>query len=237
MQAARASEFSTAFKLLRAVVQSADQLTSSFLGSASASSAPRPVLLLQSGCCWGAQQQRSATKKAGGNAKQAVGSHPKHLGVKMTDGELAFPGMVIARQRGTRFHAGNNVGMGRDHTVFATSAGFVRFGRTTTEFGKERRMISVEPVNGDTSPAYKGVVDEMVKRRAIIKRDMLDNTPFEPALHFKLPTRDGRLSWVGQEHRPPPPAAPAAAAAAAPKAAAAAAASKKSPKVKQAKAQ
>jgi large subunit ribosomal protein L27 len=226
---AHASDCSAVFKLLRAVLHSADQLTSSFLSPASAS-CPHPGLL-QGGSCWGAQQQRCATKKAGGNAKQAVGSHPKHLGVKMTDGELAFPGMIIARQRGTRFHAGSNAGIGRDHTVFATSAGFVRFSRATTEFGKERRTISVEPINGDSSPAYKDVVADMVKRRAVIKRDMLDNTPFEPALHFQLPTRDGSLSWVGQDHRP------SAALAAAPKVAPPAAASKKLPRAKQSKAQ
>lgn len=190
-------ELGRASALLRAIARSAEQLVLAQLQPSAGAMAWPPAPAHQH------QQQRSATKKAGGNAKQAVGSQPKHLGVKMTDGELAFPGMIIARQRGTRFRAGANAAMGRDHTIFATSAGFVRFSRTMMPFGKERRFISLDPVNGDATSEYKRTVDEMVQRRAEIKRGLLDgSTPLEPALHFQLPSRDGKLSWVGQESSP-----------------------------------
>lgn len=145
--------------------------------------------------------RRTATKKAGGNAHQAVGSHPKHLGAKMVEGELAFPGMIMMRQRGTKFHPGLNAGMGKDHTIFATAPGFVRYERTLTPYGKERRMISVHPVNGDWSAGYKRVAAELVARRAQLKRAKLDNTPLEPALHFPLNVEGGMLSWLGRRPR------------------------------------
>ncbi|EFJ50502.1 hypothetical protein VOLCADRAFT_103957 [Volvox carteri f. nagariensis] len=163
-------------------------------------------------------QHRTATKKAGGTAKQSVGSHPKHLGMKMFDGELAFPGMILARQRGTKFHPGQNVGLGRDHTLFATNVGTVRVSTGTGPGGKERRYINVEPLpevlmaaganaraaaassTGPTSQrAYQNlIVEDLVKRRAQIKRAMLrGSVPLEPALYFNLPTTpDGKLSWL-----------------------------------------
>ncbi|PNH10374.1 50S ribosomal protein L27 [Tetrabaena socialis] len=160
-------------------------------------------------CSWASH--RTATKKAGGTAKQSVGSHPKNLGVKMSAGELAFPGMIIARQRGTRFHAGANTGIGRDHTIFATGVGTVRIGVQPGPGGKERRVVSVEALpeavlaaaslsNGGatTSEARRQMVEaELVQRRAQVKRAMLrGSVPLEPALFFELPTRpDGRLSW------------------------------------------
>lgn len=70
----------------------------------------------------------------------------------MQDGELIFPGQIIARQRGTKYHRGLGVGMGRDHTLFAKAVGFVRFREQTATFPdgrqKDRKVISVEPVNG-----------------------------------------------------------------------------------------
>lgn len=68
-----------------------------------------------------------ASKKAGGSAKNLNDSKPKFLGVKLYAGEIASPGSIIIRQRGTKFIAGKNVGMGRDHTLFATSKGKVEF--------------------------------------------------------------------------------------------------------------
>jgi large subunit ribosomal protein L27 len=66
-----------------------------------------------------------AHKKAGGSTKNLRDSNPKFLGVKLNDGATAKAGSVIIRQRGTKFIAGNNVGMGRDHTLFSLSAGIV----------------------------------------------------------------------------------------------------------------
>ncbi len=66
-----------------------------------------------------------AHKKAGGSTKNLRDSNPKFLGVKLNDGQYAQAGSVIIRQRGTKFMAGNNVGMGRDHTLFSLTVGTV----------------------------------------------------------------------------------------------------------------
>ena len=68
-----------------------------------------------------------AKKKAGGTAKNLSDSQPKYLGVKRADGQAVKSGEIIVRQRGTKFHPGDNVGMGKDHTLFALSPGAVSF--------------------------------------------------------------------------------------------------------------
>jgi large subunit ribosomal protein L27 len=68
-----------------------------------------------------------ATKKAGGTAKNLNDSKPKYLGVKLYAGEKANPGSVIIRQRGTRYTAGKNTQLGKDHTIFAVKPGIVSF--------------------------------------------------------------------------------------------------------------
>ncbi|OGI88441.1 50S ribosomal protein L27 [Candidatus Nomurabacteria bacterium RIFCSPLOWO2_01_FULL_41_21] len=68
-----------------------------------------------------------AHRKAGGTAKNLRDSNPKYLGTKLSDGQSAQAGSVIVRQRGTPIMAGTNVGMGRDHTLFALKAGTVKF--------------------------------------------------------------------------------------------------------------
>lgn len=69
-----------------------------------------------------------AHKKAGGSAKNLTDSNPKYLGTKLYTGEKARNGSVIVRQRGTKILPGENVGMGRDHTLFALKDGIVKFG-------------------------------------------------------------------------------------------------------------
>ena len=69
-----------------------------------------------------------AHRKAGGTAKNLRDSNPKYLGTKLADGQKAQPGSVIIRQRGTVIMAGKNVGMGKDHTLFALKDGTVKFG-------------------------------------------------------------------------------------------------------------
>ena len=83
-----------------------------------------------------------ATKKGGGSTRNGRDSAGRRLGVKRFGGELVRAGNILARQRGTNFHAGENVGTGRDFTLFALIDGKVKFER----FGKERKKISVEPV-------------------------------------------------------------------------------------------
>lgn len=71
-----------------------------------------------------------AHRKAGGTAKNLSDSKPKYLGVKLYDGQEAKAGSVIVRQRGTQILPGINVGMGKDHTLFALVSGVVKFGST-----------------------------------------------------------------------------------------------------------
>ena len=68
-----------------------------------------------------------AHKKAGGSTRNGRDSNPKYLGVKRYGGEAVEAGNIIVRQRGTKFHAGPNVGVGKDHTLFALADGKVRF--------------------------------------------------------------------------------------------------------------
>jgi len=68
-----------------------------------------------------------AHKKAGGSTRNGRDSQSKRLGVKRFGGQLVKAGEIIVRQRGTRFHAGENAGLGRDHTIFATKDGYVEF--------------------------------------------------------------------------------------------------------------
>lgn len=82
-----------------------------------------------------------AHKKAGGSSRNGRDSPGQRLGVKKYGGEQVVPGNIIVRQRGTRWHPGKNVGMGRDHTLFAKAAGKVRFGSAV----RGRTSISVIP--------------------------------------------------------------------------------------------
>ncbi len=68
-----------------------------------------------------------STKKGGGTAKNLRDSNPKYLGVKRADGQRVKTGEIIVRQRGTKIEAGKNVRLGKDHTIFAISAGVVSF--------------------------------------------------------------------------------------------------------------
>jgi len=81
-----------------------------------------------------------AHKKAGGSSKNGRDSESKRLGVKRFGGEVVDAGNIIVRQRGTQYHPGTNVGIGRDHTLFATVAGRVSF---ATKGPRNRRTVSV----------------------------------------------------------------------------------------------
>jgi large subunit ribosomal protein L27 len=81
-----------------------------------------------------------AHKKGVGSSKNGRESHSKRLGVKIFGGQIAVAGNIIVRQRGTRHHAGENVGIGKDHTLFALTDGIVRFKRRSDN----RSFVSVE---------------------------------------------------------------------------------------------
>ena len=82
-----------------------------------------------------------ATKKAGGSSRNGRDSAGRRLGVKKFGGQLVLPGNIIVRQRGTKIHPGNHVGMGRDHSIFSLVKGKVQF--KTTKLN--RTKISVIP--------------------------------------------------------------------------------------------
>ena len=83
-----------------------------------------------------------AHKKAGGSSRNGRDSHSKRLGVKSFGGEAIPAGSIIVRQRGTQIHPGTNVGMGKDHTLFALVAGTVQF---ATKGKEKRKVVSVVP--------------------------------------------------------------------------------------------
>jgi large subunit ribosomal protein L27 len=82
-----------------------------------------------------------ASKKAGGSTKNGRDSQSKRLGVKRFGGQAVLSGTIIVRQRGTKFHVGNNVKMGKDHTIYSVIDGVVKFER----FSKEKFKVSVYP--------------------------------------------------------------------------------------------
>ena len=84
-----------------------------------------------------------AHKKAGGSSRNARDSHSKPLGLKRHDGQLVKAGTIIIRQRGTKFHPGINVGIGKDDTLFATADGYVKFEYKT----RDKKRVSVYAQN------------------------------------------------------------------------------------------
>ena len=83
-----------------------------------------------------------AHKKAGGSSKNGRDSQSKRLGVKLFGGQVVRAGNILVRQRGTKYHPGVNVGLGRDHTLFAKIDGQVRFDKKGP---KQRQYVSVVP--------------------------------------------------------------------------------------------
>jgi len=84
-----------------------------------------------------------AHKKAGGSSRNGRDSESKRLGVKRYDGQEVLAGNILVRQRGTQYHPGDNVGIGKDHTLFAKVDGLVIF---EIKGAMKRRMVRVEPV-------------------------------------------------------------------------------------------
>lgn len=86
--------------------------------------------------------QLFASKKGVGSSRNGRDSESKRLGAKRADGQFVLAGNILVRQRGTKIHPGNNVGRGKDDTLFALSDGLVRF----EHYGKLRKKVSVYPV-------------------------------------------------------------------------------------------
>ncbi|KAL5529198.1 hypothetical protein ACEPAG_5172 [Sanghuangporus baumii] len=117
--------------------------------------------------CFGLGSIRTATKRAGGTVRNHGHSPGKRLGIKKFSDEAVIPGNIIVRQRGTQFHPGQHVGMGRDHTIYALVPGFVRF-YTKKWMNGERRYVGVVLNRGEKLPRdesalgrsrYFGLVD------------------------------------------------------------------------------
>ncbi|XP_019165463.1 PREDICTED: uncharacterized protein LOC109161499 [Ipomoea nil] len=105
--------------------------------------------------------RRWATKKTAGSTKNGRDSKPKNLGVKKFGGERVIPGNIIVRQRGTRFHPGDYVGIGKDHTLYALKEGCVKFERNKLT---GRKWVHVEPKDGHVlHPIYSTAADPGLK--------------------------------------------------------------------------
>jgi large subunit ribosomal protein L27 len=103
-----------------------------------------------------------AHKKGGGSSRNGRDSNPQMLGVKRYGGELVSAGSIIVRQRGTRIHPGENVGLGRDYTLFALAPGHVAF----EDFGHDRKRVSVRPLATQTAEVPAGVAPAAVPPEA-----------------------------------------------------------------------
>ena len=108
---------------------------------------------------------RHATKKAGGTVKNNRDSAGRRLGVKKFGGEAVVAGNIILRQRGTKWRPGHNVGLGKDHTIFALTDGVVHF---TKDLSRNRTVANVlDDVSPQAYPAYKGGLNaKVVDRRS-----------------------------------------------------------------------
>ena len=91
-----------------------------------------------------------AHKKAGGSTRNGRDSQSKRLGIKKYGGQFVRAGNILVRQRGTKFYAGENVGCGRDYTLFATADGHVSF---SVKGPQGKKYLSVTPSTGESDPA------------------------------------------------------------------------------------
>ncbi|OGT37199.1 MAG: 50S ribosomal protein L27 [Gammaproteobacteria bacterium RIFCSPHIGHO2_12_FULL_38_14] len=91
-----------------------------------------------------------AHKKAGGSTRNGRDSRPKYLGVKRYGGQIVNAGEIIIRQRGTQYHPGMHVGIGKDHTLYALKSGRVVFG---VKGVLRKRSVSVEPIDLESGEA------------------------------------------------------------------------------------
>ena len=92
-----------------------------------------------------------AHKKGVGSSRNGRDSKPKMLGVKRYDGEMVLAGTILVRQRGTKIDPGTNVGVGRDHTLFATETGFVKYEHAAKENNKKRVSVYAQRVGAPTA--------------------------------------------------------------------------------------
>ncbi|KAI9102053.1 ribosomal L27 protein-domain-containing protein [Phlyctochytrium arcticum] len=145
--------------MFRAAASTSMLRPGSGLVSAAAAGLFGPTTQLQLKVTINCQQVRHATKKSGGSSKNGRTSLPKYLGFKSPHQTVVKPGTIILRQRGTEWHAGTQVGMGRDHTLFALGAGRVVL---HYDLARQRRIVSVD----DGTLGERASKPEMKKRVA-----------------------------------------------------------------------
>ena len=110
-------------------------------------------------------QIRNATKLTGGSTKNGRDSIGRRLGLKKAGGEPVIPGNIIIRQRGTKYRAGENVGVGRDHTIFALTDGWVKFHREKIR-NKLRTIVNVVGYNPNpnSKPEHRQVIESSASK-------------------------------------------------------------------------
>lgn len=119
---------------------------------------------------------RFATKKAGGSSRNGRDSPGQRLGVKKFGGEVVIPGNIIVRQRGRQFHPGDNVGIGRDHTLWALTPGWVKF---TLDKIKKKSYVSISSENPNlpkTKVFKYGSVAEQIEAKKLEKEKLREET-------------------------------------------------------------
>ena len=97
-----------------------------------------------------------AHKKGVGSSRNGRDSNPQYLGVKRFGGELVLPGTIIVRQRGTKIKPGTNVGLGRDYTIYAKTAGYVKF----EHYSRRQKMVSIIPLAEAKQPAVEAAGEQ-----------------------------------------------------------------------------
>ncbi|CAK9175130.1 unnamed protein product [Ilex paraguariensis] len=125
----------------------------------------------------------SAHKKGAGSTKNGRDSPGQRLGVKIFGDQVAKPGAIIVRQRGTKFHPGKNVGLGKDHTIFSLIDGLVKF----EKFGPDRKKISVyprvvQPENPNSYRARKRESFRLQRERRKARRELREGIVVQPQL-------------------------------------------------------
>ncbi|KAK9727874.1 54S ribosomal protein L2 mitochondrial [Basidiobolus ranarum] len=134
----------------------------------------------------GGIQVRWATKRSGGSSRNGRDSAGRRLGVKKYGGEFVIPGNILVRQRGTKFHPGLNVGIGKDHTLFALKPGYVQF--YVDEKRADRKYMGITFDRNDKLPYHK---DEPSKRLF----DLVDLTSIKKAkLESQREVRDSGVT-------------------------------------------
>jgi len=118
-----------------------------------------------------------AHKKGVGSSKNGRESESKRLGVKIFGGQAALAGNIIVRQRGTQHHPGNNVGMGKDHTLFALTDGLVEFRKKKNN----RSFVSVVPFETEAAPAKKAPAKKAAPKAAPVAEAKEEASKAAPA--------------------------------------------------------